>query len=40
MKSHKNSKVVAHSTTTQGLAQRQAIMEERAGGLTIWFMFR
>ena len=44
----KNNKVIAHSTTIQGLAQKQAIThkEERAdlilfltGGFTMWFMF-
>ena len=49
MKSNENSKVIAHSTTTQGLAQKQAITheEERAalilfltGRFTTWFMFR
>ena len=44
----KNSKAIAHSTTTHGLAQKQAITheEERAalilfltGGFTMWFLF-
>ena len=45
IKSNKNSKVIEHSTTTQGLAithevERATLILFLTGGFTMWFMFR